>query len=956
MADSTKQGGLAGFFAAVFVPPAVAAGLGQSFVHHHPVSALAIWLAYEATVAIAGYFGGIADALLTLWREPVVAHLDRVLRRQGRRFEQRYRQFTLDGLTNIDQKGLTVVGEFTPALEAVFRDIALESRPPQDIQPGVLPGLASEQSGRHGIGDLLGDNEPRVLAVVGAPGSGKTTLMQHTARQACLHAPPRRGRRRTHVRHIPILLYLRDHADNIIADPSVSLPMLARTTLTPPDAEPAGWFEQKLRDGECLVLLDGLDEVALPKDRADVAAWVERQVRAYSRNDFVITSRPLGYQSARVERANIVQACGFTARQVELFVRSWYHEVEMHSISGAAKVDSDEINDRESRAREQANDLLKNLADTPALYDLAVNPLLLTMIANLHRHGHRHRHSLPRTKASLYSEICGVMLGRRQEAKGIALPLSSEKKQAILARLAYTMMDRRVSDLSRTEVLAVIKPALRRASGNVTPGDFLAEARADGLLIERDRDRFAFAHKTFQEYLAAVHIRKKDYVGKLSGVVNDDWWAEVILFHAGQSDASPVIEACLKTDTIATLALALECAEQSGALDPKLQARLDAVQAAATRADELSPSAPDLRRLAGILLSMHLRHRSSTVTGSQVCVRPIPAEIYLLFLADKQIPEPDADPAILQTPTAIAAGVRASDALAFVTWANTIMGGQPTYRLPVAAELNDLAAQQRIPALPSGSLPEAWVLADDASAGTPRLCRFTPRVSPVPGLDEVSLIAAIEDDLAAPIPLLGPLLLLRSRIADQLSPFLLTTYDHSPGITLDPDSDPALNTVLAPARDLALALSLDLAQPLARTQTIPFDDDLALTLARARAGEVDLDKALTRTREFDLNLARLLARSTNAAKVREIDPPTIRVGRQGPYDTLTRPLFESVTPLVMGQALSWALAQARRTAAQSASPVNQFATAFAAAVRIEASEPPGDPDLLPEKLQRAPRC
>ena len=71
----------------------------------------------------------------------------------------------------------------------------------------------------------------------------------------------------------------------------------------------------------------------------------------------MITSRPLGYQSARVERANIVQACGFTARQVELFVRSWYHEVEMHSISGAAKVDSDEINDRESRAREQANDL-----------------------------------------------------------------------------------------------------------------------------------------------------------------------------------------------------------------------------------------------------------------------------------------------------------------------------------------------------------------------------------------------------------------------------------------------------------------------------------------------------------------------------------------------------------------------------------------------------------------------
>ena len=353
------------------------------------------------------------------------------------------------------------------------------------------------------------------------------------------------------------------------------------------------------------------------------------------------------------------------------------------------------MTERENHAREQANDLLKNLADTPALYDLAVNPLLLTMIANLHRHGHRHRHSLPRTKASLYSEICGVMLGRRQEAKGITLQLSSEKKQAILARLAYEMMERRVNDLSRTEVLDIIKHAFRRAPGKAALGNFLVEARADGLLVQRPKDRIAFAHPTFQEYLAAAHISKEN-VDKLSEVVDDDWWAEVILFHAGQSDASPVIEACLQADTIATLALALECAEQSDALDPELQARLDAVLATATQPDEFSPSAPDLRRLAGILLSMHLRHRSGTITKKQVCVRPIPAEIYRLFLADEQIPEPDADPAILQTPAAIATGVRASDALAFVTWANTILGSQPPYRLPVAAELNDLAARQRI--------------------------------------------------------------------------------------------------------------------------------------------------------------------------------------------------------------------------------------------------------------------
>jgi len=222
-----------------------------------------------------------------------------------------------------------------------------------------------------------------------------------------------------------------------------------------------------------------------PRSPHEVAAWVERQVQAYSRNDFVVTSRPLGYQSARVESADIVQPCGFTAVQVAEFVSDWYREVEVHSLgAGEAKDGTSTRQSPEDRAREQAEDLLKNLVGTPALYDLAVNPLLLTMIANLHRHGNRHRDSLPRTRGSLYLEICEVMLGRRQEIKGIAQPLSSGRKKAILARVAYAMMDRRVSDLSRADVLAVIRPVLRRAPGDVSPDDFLTEARSDGLLIE----------------------------------------------------------------------------------------------------------------------------------------------------------------------------------------------------------------------------------------------------------------------------------------------------------------------------------------------------------------------------------------------------------------------------------------------------------------------------------------
>ena len=51
----------------------------------------------------------------------------------------------------------------------------------------------------------------------------------------------------------------------------------------------------------CLILLDGFDEIASQEDRQRVAQWVQQQMIAYGGNRFVITSRPLGYQSNPLE-------------------------------------------------------------------------------------------------------------------------------------------------------------------------------------------------------------------------------------------------------------------------------------------------------------------------------------------------------------------------------------------------------------------------------------------------------------------------------------------------------------------------------------------------------------------------------------------------------------------------------------------------------------------------------
>jgi hypothetical protein len=728
MMDGPRPTAVIAWLLAVVVPPAVAGGVGQHFVAHHAVWAVVIGVVYESVVAVGGFFAAVARDVSSRWQARLANRVDLFLQRKGPRFEGRYRQFVLDGLRYTDTKGLATVGEFMLEHDAVFVDVHLVPRPPQQIKPGILPELADDRTGRHSLEYFLNQAEPVVMAVVGAPGSGKTTLLRNAARQACQLRPSRGNR----VRDIPILLYLRDHAATITSEPGVTMATLLRTTLGKMgNDEPPEWFEQQLGGGRCLILLDGLDEVARQEDRVKVSAWADAQVPQYPRSSFVISSRPQGYQSAPVTGAEIVQVCGFTTSQVETFVRGWYRAIERHSTPTS-------LRPAEDRAAKGADDLLQRLKRAPALHDLTTNPLLLTMIANVHRY----RGALPGSRADLYGEICQAMLWRRQEAKQLVQRLSGDKKQAILRSLAYTMMERHVADLSSADVLTAIPPAPRRASGGAAAEYFLADVSSNGLLIERETGQHAFAHKTFQEYLAAAHIRDKGLVSILAQAVNDDWWAETTLLYAAKSSADPIVLACLEAKSAPAISLALDCVDQDEGVALDLRERLNALVASTA-----SPDAnPERRRLfSNILLRRYMRQYVRTSAGTPICPHPIPNVIYQLFLADTNTPKPN----VSTGKAGIAFGMRNIDAAAFVQWAITISGEQQGYRLPLPAELNELASQQRIPALPSGRPPSAWTQEHRASAGSlPAL--WIPPSGPAPNeLDTASMADVIKEDMAS---------------------------------------------------------------------------------------------------------------------------------------------------------------------------------------------------------------
>lgn len=116
-------------------------------------------------------------------------------------------------VASMETIGVVTQSEFVLQMRQVYVDVSLRPHPAQDTahDPGVGPAATGPVGERRSLESFLGG--ARVLAVIGAPGSGKTTLVRHTALAMC-------GRhwRFWRRQRLPVLLYLRDHARMILDD------------------------------------------------------------------------------------------------------------------------------------------------------------------------------------------------------------------------------------------------------------------------------------------------------------------------------------------------------------------------------------------------------------------------------------------------------------------------------------------------------------------------------------------------------------------------------------------------------------------------------------------------------------------------------------------------------------------------------------------------------------------
>jgi len=156
-----------------------------------------------------------------------------------------------------------------------------------------------------------------------------------------------------------------------------------------------------LSNSDVLVMFDGLDEVPEADKRREVMKkCIETFRNRYSGNRFLITLRPYAYQEVRWKIAKFTETslANFSRGQICLFIDLWYQDYEKLAA---------EVN--EKRTAE-----LKNVIfNVKALQDLAERPLLLTLIAFLHRN----RHELPHRRAALYKELLDLLVKKWEKAR-----------------------------------------------------------------------------------------------------------------------------------------------------------------------------------------------------------------------------------------------------------------------------------------------------------------------------------------------------------------------------------------------------------------------------------------------------------------------------------------------------------------------------------------------------------
>lgn len=451
--------------------------------------------------------GGVLHTFTVL--EPVAAGYDAALAASAR---IRYLDWLCEQCGYIQLDGLPAdsdVQAMRLRLERLFVPLNLSESPKRRML-GSLPTAVfiDLPLGASPLGQLMSRHSR--IAILAAPGAGKSTLLK---RLAVAYADPTRFAavedelpRRS---FLPVMLRCRELRDRCRQPIRDIISSILSDSLSGGELSAFnGLVDEKLRAGDLLLLVDGLDEISLEGDRRVFVDHLHDFLKLHPQVHAVITSREAGFRAVARTIADVcvrTEIAPLHEHGVRLLCENWHAEV---------------LGDK-PKVRQDARELAQTIWANDRIRNLVVNPLLLTTLLVVRRWVGR----LPERRVTLYGKAIEVLL-MTWNTEGHD-PIPEEEALPQLSFIACWMMQQGVQRVGRRQLLDLLKQArveleAELFGSKVPPHEFIDRIESRSSLLmqvgqevieDQLQPVYEFRHLTFQEYLAARGFAEGQYPG-----------------------------------------------------------------------------------------------------------------------------------------------------------------------------------------------------------------------------------------------------------------------------------------------------------------------------------------------------------------------------------------------------------------------------------------------------------
>lgn len=422
------------------------------------------------------------------------------------------------------------------ALDDIYIDVNIleEIASQKWLELSDLQNLNPEEFDRFGLGEFSQKQVSGMravetyskLRVLGKPGVGKTTFLQHLAIQC--------NRGVLAASQVPVFIVLRNFAEESRGHGEFSLLNYIRSYFLTSRISDPSIIETLLGAGRVLLLLDGMDEVLNQESNA-VLREIRRFSDKYHKNRFVVTCRTAA-QKLTLRGFTDVEIAPFTTEQIIAFARKWF-------------VAFTKTNTQDGQAQSVQFIQKLDLPENWQFRQLVITPLFLHLACWVFHA----QEKFPTKRTEFYKEGLDLLLGKWDEARGVErdnvyrgflLP----QKLKLLSQIAAATFEEGQYFFEQRVIKQYIGDYIRNLSEVPTePEELQLESEAvlkaieaqHGLLTERARGIFSFSYLAFQEYFTARKIVASHNLQALeqalAGLVShitDPHWREIFLLTA----------------------------------------------------------------------------------------------------------------------------------------------------------------------------------------------------------------------------------------------------------------------------------------------------------------------------------------------------------------------------------------------------------------------------------------